>query len=78
MSAWDKADQAARYLLYQRLPDAIVLSFGLGKDAQTCWRQVSVEYQAKSLYAQADLEQTFLDMRCAKGGGSGLFMKSPP
>ena len=37
---------------------------------------VTKEYQAKSAYAQADLHQAFLEMRCAKGGNVREFLAS--
>src|SRR5258707_12447171 len=35
---------------------------------------VTKEYQAKSAYAQANLHQSFLEMRCAKGGDVREFL----
>ncbi len=37
---------------------------------------VTSEYQAKSSYTQADLQQSFLDMRCAKGEDVREFLAS--
>ena len=76
MAAWDKQDNIARYLLSQRLPDSSVLSFNSCSSVQICWKQVSEEYRAKSAYAQSDLEQVFLDMRCPKGGDVRTFLTS--
>ena len=41
---------------------------------EDCWKAVTKEYQAKSAYAQADLHQAFLDMRCMKGGDIREFL----
>src|SRR5258708_3784616 len=38
------------------------------------WEMVTKEYQAKSAYAQANLHQSFLEMRCAKGGDVREFL----
>jgi transposase InsO family protein len=75
-SVWEKADQKARFLLSQRLPDSAVLAFNSCTSAQMCWAQVCGEYTAKSVYAQNDLEQGFLDMRCPKGGEVRPFLTS--
>ena len=40
------------------------------------WEKVSRECQAKSAYAQADLHQAFLEMRCAKGDEVRDFLAS--
>ncbi len=38
------------------------------------WDKVTKEYQAKSTFAQANLKQAFLDMRCPKGGDVQEFL----
>ncbi|KAN0111334.1 hypothetical protein V8E52_008609 [Russula decolorans] len=38
------------------------------------WAIVTHDYQAKSAYAQADLQQAFLEMRCAKGADVREFL----
>jgi hypothetical protein len=43
---------------------------------QERWTSVTKEYQAKSAFAQADLHQAFLDMRCPKGGDVREFLAS--
>jgi transposase InsO family protein len=73
-AAWEKEDQVARYLLSQRLPDSTLLGLNSCTSATMCWNRVSDEYTAKSVYAQNDLEQAFLDMRCPKGGDVRPFL----
>lgn len=65
---WEYADSVASYLLSQRLPDTTVMRLSSCTTTQERWEMVTKEYQAKSAYAQADLHQSFLEMRCAKGG----------
>jgi len=43
---------------------------------QEQWETVTREYQAKSTYAQANLHQLFLDIRCAKGEDVQEFLAS--
>ena len=74
--AWQKEDNGARYLLSQCVPDSAVLTFNSCTSFQQCWKQISDKYQAKSQYAQNDLEQVFLDMRCSKGGNVRTFLTS--
>jgi hypothetical protein len=40
------------------------------------WTTVSLDYQAKSTYAQANLYQAFLEMHCAKGANVREFLTS--
>jgi hypothetical protein len=73
---WEYEDSIASFLLYQRLPDAIVMHLSSCSTTQECWEKVTWEYQAKSMYAQADLHQSFLEMRCAKGEDVQEFLAS--
>ena len=73
---WEKEDEIARYLLQQRLPDSTVLGLNSCTSTAMCWKRVSDEYTAKSVYAQNDKEQEFLEMRCPKGGEVRPFLIS--
>ena len=71
---WEHEDAVASYLLSQRLPDITVMRLTSCLTAHDRWEMVTKEYQAKSAYAQADLHQSFLEMRCAKGGDVREFL----
>ena len=73
---WEKEDEIARYLLQQRLPDSTVLGLNSCTSTAMCWKRVSDEYTAKSVYAQNDKEQEFLEMCCPKGGEVQPFLIS--
>ena len=73
---WEYEDSVASYLLSQRLPDTTEMRLANCSTTEERWDQVTKEYQAKSTYAQADLHQAFLDMRCAKGGDVRDFLAS--
>ena len=73
---WEKEDEIACYLLQQRLPDSTVLGLNSCTSTAMCWKQVSDEYTAKSMYTQNDKEQEFLEMRCPKGGEVRPFLIS--
>ena len=76
MEKWDYEDLVARYLLSQRLPDTTAIRVGNFNTAKERWQKVSDEYTAKSTYAQNDLEQAFLEMRCIKGGDIRAFLST--
>jgi gag-polypeptide of LTR copia-type len=44
--------------------------------AREHWAQLSQENTAKSVYAQNNLQQTFFDMHCAKGGDVRTFLQT--
>jgi len=64
---WEYKDMVAGYMPSLSLPDTTVMC--LSKSCTACgqWEAVSKDYQAMSAYAQADLHQSFMEMRCAKG-----------
>jgi transposase InsO family protein len=76
IEAWEYSDSVAGYLLSQRLPDTTVMRLSSCNTTKKKWDLVTSEYQAKSHFAQADLHQSFMDMRCAKGGDVREFLAS--
>ena len=73
---WEFEDSVASYLLSQRLPDTTEMRLANCTTTKERWDLVTKEYQAKSAYAQADLHQAFLEMRCTKGGNVREFLAS--
>jgi hypothetical protein len=73
---WEYEDAVASYLLSQRLPDTMEMHLANCSTTKERWTTVSLNYQAKSAYAQADLQQAFLEMRCAKGADVREFLTS--
>ena len=73
---WEYEDSVASFLLSQRLPDTTEMRLANCTTTKQRWDLVTTEYQAKSAYAQADLHQAFLEMRCAKGGDVRDFLAS--
>ena len=71
---WEYQDSVAGYLLSQCLPDMTVMRLNGHVTMEEQWTAVTKEYQAKSAYAQADLHQAFLDIRCTKGGDIREFL----
>ena len=72
---WVYDDQVAQYLLSQRLPDSTVVRMGPYSTAALRWERVTNEFTAKSVFAQNDLETTFYDMRCPRGGDVRVFLR---
>src|ERR1700747_1444045 len=73
---WEYEDSVATYLLSQKLPDTTKMRLANCSTTKERWDIVTKEYQAKSVYAQADLHQAFLEMRCTKGGDVKDFLAS--
>jgi len=71
---WEYEDSVASYLLSQKLPDTTEMRLVNCANTQARWAMVHLDYQAKSAYAQADLQQAFLEMRCAKGADVREFL----
>jgi hypothetical protein len=67
IESWDYNDFMVRFLLLQRTPDTSTLALSHCTTAKKAWTKLTREYEAKSTYAQNDLKQSFLDMRCSKG-----------
>jgi hypothetical protein len=75
-SKWDHEDEIAAYLLSQRLPNNIAMKVGHLSTAKEQWDAVSHTFTEKSEYAKTDLHQSFLNMKCDKGGDVREFLDS--
>ena len=73
---WEHADNAACYLLSQRLPDSVTIRLYALPTAKARWDQLVKEFTAQSVYAQNNLEQAFFDMQCTKGADVRVFLTS--
>src|SRR5947209_6530910 len=63
-------------LMSQCLPNSVILDIG---DFTTTWEQwdvISSIFTAKTKYAITDLYQSFLDMKCLRGGDVQEFLAS--
>jgi hypothetical protein len=65
----------AHFPLSQRTPDTSSLALSHCNTAKEAWMKLTTKYQVKSSYVQNDLEQSFLDMHCAKGEDVRTFLK---
>ena len=71
---WDREDRIAQSLLSQRLPIDIAMDLADHPTAKKQWEALKAAFIAKSEYAKADMHQSFLDMRCPKGGDVREFL----
>ena len=73
---WDCKDKMAGYLISQCLPDLVILDIGDFTTMQEQWDTISCIFMAKTEYAMTDLHQSFLDMKCPRGGNICEFLGS--
>src|SRR6266567_545842 len=62
---WDKNERSAKSLLTQKIPDLTLMRVHSKKSVKERWDAIVVEYTSKGVYAQTDLRQKFMEMRCA-------------
>ena len=75
MTKWDKEDNITAYLLSQRIPDDISNEIEALTTSKEQWDAVCGKFKPKSEYAKTDLHQSFLDMKCPKGGDVREFLE---
>ena len=71
---WDREDAIASYLLSERLPSDINLDIEYLPTTKEQWDVISRTFTAKSDYAKTNLYQTFMEMKCPKGGDVREFL----
>ena len=71
---WTREDRIAEYLLDQRLHEKTALDIEACATTKDRWDMIKQKFTAKSEYAKADLYQSFLDMKCPKGGDIREFL----
>ena len=73
---WEYEDSVASYLLSQCLPNTTIMHLSTCSTTKEHWDMVTLEYQAKSAYVQANLHQSFLEMHYTRGGDIQEFLAS--
>ena len=71
---WDREDAITSYLLSKCLPNDINLDIEQLPTTEEQWNAVCRTFTAKSDYAKTNLYQSFMDMRCPKGGNVRNFL----
>ena len=62
---WDKNGRSAKSLLTQKIPNSTLMHIHTKKTVKERWAAIVEEYTSKGTYAQTDLHQKFMDMKCA-------------
>ena len=73
---WDCEDAIASYLLSKCLPNDINLDIEQLPTTKEQWNGVCHTFTAKSDYVKTSLYQSFMDMRCPKGGDVWDFLNN--
>src|SRR6266699_3491917 len=73
---WDKNERSAKSLLTQKIPDSTLMRVHSKKTVKERWDAIVVEYTSKGAYAQTDLRQKFMDMKCPDKGNVREFLDS--
>jgi hypothetical protein len=73
---WDHEDKMAGYLMSQHLPDSVILDIRDFTTMQEQWDAICSIFTTKTEYAMTDLHQSFLDMKCPRGGDIQEFLAS--
>ena len=60
----DKNERSDKYLLTQKISDFTLMCIHLKKTIKKCWSVIVKEYMSKGTYAQTDLCQKFMDIKC--------------
>jgi len=71
---WDHEDNVTGYLMSQRLPDEIIMDIEQHSTTQEQWEALCSTFTAKTDFMQTDLHQSFMDMKCPKGGDIRKFL----
>jgi len=74
IQCWDHKDDVAGYLISQCLPDKISLDIEKYTTTQEQWDALSSIFTTKTDFMQMDLHQSFMDMKCPKGGNIWKFL----
>jgi len=73
---WERKDVIAPCLLCQRLSDKISMDMDEYPTVKEQWDALTLLTTPKTAHAQANMHQSFLDMRCPKGGDIQEFLSS--
>jgi len=73
---WECEDVIALCLLGQQLPDEISMDMDEYPTVKEQWDALTLLATPKTAHTQANMHQSFLDMRCLKGGDIREFLSS--
>ena len=73
-SQWDKDERSAKSLVTQKIPDSTLMRIHTKKTVVKRWNSIVMEYTEKGSYAQTDLRQKFLELKCPPQGNVREFL----
>ena len=71
---WDKDEQSVKSLLTQKIPDSTLMHIHTKKTVVERWNSIVMEYTEKGSYAQTNLRQKFLELKCPHQGNVCEFL----
>ena len=71
---WDKEERSAKSLLTQKIPDSTLMRIHTKRTVVERWNSIVTEYTEKGAYAQTDLRQKFLELKCPSQGNVREFL----
>ena len=71
---WDKDERSAKSLLTQKIPDSTLMRIHTKRTVVERWNSIVMEYTEKGAYAQTDLRQKFLELKCPAQGNVREFL----
>src|SRR5882757_27707 len=74
LAKWQKNENLAKHLLYQRIPDSTALRVRNLTDVVAMWTEIVREYTEKGAYAHTDLRTKFLESKCPGNGDIRQFL----
>jgi len=74
LAKWQKNENLAKHLLFQRIPDSTALRVRNLPDVAAMWTEIVREYTEKGTYAQTDLRTKFLESKCPDNGDIRQFL----
>jgi hypothetical protein len=71
---WDKDERSAKSLLTQKIPDSTLMRIHAKRTVVERWNSIVMEYTENGSYAQTDLRQKFLELKCSPQGNVHEFL----
>jgi len=68
VAQWDKDERSAKSLLIQKIPDSVLMKLWNKKSVLERWDTIVREYTEKGTFAQTELRNCFLEMKCPDNG----------
>ncbi len=66
LASWDRGEAVARHLLLSRIPDSLAIKVQRKGTVAEAWAYIVDDQTVKTAYAQTNMRQDFLDMKCGK------------